>query len=266
MATPIAAPACNKFYDRARFYSIGGRRLPSVTTILGIIDKSGPLMGWAVKEERKAFEAAMLDLVTSGVHLTPDNVLEAVGKAVAGARAAAKLTQKAADIGTAAHALIAWECERMMGKKGLVRPANVPDAAELCLMGWQDWAKSVAFEPLAIEHTVFHPEHRYAGTLDFIARITTGGTRRKVLGDYKTGKAIYPESFLQNKAYRECAAREHGPLDGIIVRLPKTLEDLEAMAPLVIEAMPVPDVDFADFLAAFRLWRWQRRCSGLPVD
>jgi hypothetical protein len=50
--------------DTARFYPIDGQQYPSVTTVLGIIDKSGPLMGWAVKEERRAFEAALLEVLS----------------------------------------------------------------------------------------------------------------------------------------------------------------------------------------------------------
>ncbi len=45
-----AAPA---FYDRARFYTIDGRRFPSVTTILDVINK--PALGpWYAKMERQA--------------------------------------------------------------------------------------------------------------------------------------------------------------------------------------------------------------------
>ena len=44
-------------WSRARFYTIHGRQLPSVTTILDVIAK--PALGpWYAKEERRYFEAA----------------------------------------------------------------------------------------------------------------------------------------------------------------------------------------------------------------
>jgi hypothetical protein len=61
----------------------------------------------------------------------------------------------------------------------------------------------VNLEPLAIERTVYCLECGYAGTLDLYARVKGVLT---VL-DWKSGKAIYPEAFLQNLAYRHAATR-----------------------------------------------------------
>ena len=79
--------------------------------------------------------------------------------------------------------------------------------------------------------------------------------------DWKSGKAIYPEAFLQNIAYRHAAARQGMPSSqGLIVRLPKLVGDP------AWELMAVPEtLEFEDFLAARRLWRWQRRVEGKPV-
>src|SRR5262249_31948989 len=78
--------------------------------------------------------------------------------------------------------------------------------------------------------------------------------------DWKTGRAIYPEALLQNVAYRHAARRLGLPSSqGLIVRLPKLLEDP------AWEVMTVPNtVPLGDFLAALRLWRWQRRSEGRP--
>ena len=76
--------------------------------------------------------------------------------------------------------------------------------------------------------------------------------------DWKSGKAIYPEAFLQNVAYRHAAATLGMPADqGLIVRLPKLLDDP------AWEAMPVPEeLRIDDFRAALALWRWQRKMEG----
>lgn len=60
MATNGATPHT---WDRARFYTIAGQQLPSVTTILEVIAK--PALGpWYAKEERRFFETAMLEVLT----------------------------------------------------------------------------------------------------------------------------------------------------------------------------------------------------------
>jgi len=115
----------------------------------------------------------------------------------------------------------------------------------------------VNLEPLAIERTVYCLASGYAGTLDLYARVKGALT---VL-DWKSGKAIYPEAFLQNIAYRHAATRAGLPsAQGLIVRLPKRLDDP------AWEVMPVPaTLMLDDFLAALRLWRWHRGMNGQPT-
>ena len=72
--------------------------------------------------------------------------------------------------------------------------------------------------------------------------------------DWKSGKRIYPESFLQNAAYRH-AVREMGhgdPKVGLVVRLPKVATDP------TFEVMwcPPEQEAFDNFLHAKRLWEW----------
>jgi hypothetical protein len=71
----------------------------------------------------------------------------------------------------------------------------------------------------------------------------------------------YPESFLQNVAYRHAAIHAGFPTgQGVILRLPKTAEDP------AFEAMLVPDtVTMVDFRAALRRWRWARQMDGKPT-
>ena len=58
------------------------------------------------------------------------------------------------------------------------------------------------FEPefTASEMVVFNSEHRYAGTLDFLANIPKLGDGT-FIGDVKTGNRVYPETSLQLAAY-----------------------------------------------------------------
>ena len=240
---------------RDRFYTIEGHRLPSVTTILDIIAK--PALGpWYAKEERRYFETAMLEVLSRPGARDPEFVLAAVAQAVTGVKAADREKQKAAAIGTAVHAGIEWELRRQLGEDAGPE-LRLPEAAAWAIESWKDWARSVHLEPLAIERTVYCVECGYAGTLDLYARVKGVPT---VL-DWKSGRAIYPEAFLQNLAYRHAAAGSGlASSQGLIVRLPKQLDDP------AWEVMPVPaTLTLEDFLAALRLWRWQRAMNGQPT-
>src|SRR6266481_473011 len=242
------------YWNRARFYTIHGRQLPSVTTILDIIAK--PALGpWYAKEERRYFETAMLEVLTRPGARDPEYVLAAVAQAVTGVKAADREKQKAAAIGTAVHAGIEWELRRQLGEDAGQAP-HLPEVAAWAVESWKDWARSVNLEAVAIERTVYCLECGYAGTLDLYALVKGVLT---VL-DWKSGKAIYPEAFLQNLAYRHAASRAGLPsTQGLIVRLPKHLDDP------AWEVMPVPaTLTLEDFLAALRLWRWQRAMNGQP--
>jgi hypothetical protein len=253
MATEAARAFSPSWRDR--FYTIEGQRLPSVTTVLDIIAK--PALGpWYAKQERRYFETAMLEVLSRPGARDPEYVLAAVADAVTGVKAADREKQKAAAIGTAVHAGIEWKLRQQLGEDAGPEP-RLPEAAAWAVESWKDWARSVNLEPLAIERAVYCLECGYAGTLDLYARVKGVLT---VL-DWKSGKAIYPEAFLQNLAYRHAATRAGLPsAQGLIVRLPKQLDDP------AWEVMRVPTtLTLENFLAALQLWRWHRAMNGQPT-
>src|SRR5262249_4569544 len=121
---------------------------------------------------------------------------------VSGVKAADRAKQQAATIGTAVHAGIEWHLRTQLGEDAGPAP-SLPEAAVWAVESWKDWAQSVTLEPLAIERVVYCEDCGYAGTLDLYARVRG----RLTVVDWKTGRAIYPEAFLQNAAYRHAAAR-----------------------------------------------------------
>lgn len=100
-----------------------------------------------------------------------------------------------ANIGTAVH----HEIEAYI--LGAPRPDVAPelrphmDAFHRFLDEWHP-------EFLMSEGTVWSRTESYAGTLDWIARITTAAGVLTVLGDTKTGRDIYPDTALQCALYR----------------------------------------------------------------
>ena len=256
MAAPLTRARVQKSaWDRARFYRIEGRDLPSVTTVLDIVAKPG-LAPWYAQQERRWFEAAMLEVLAKPGARDPEFVLAAVVEAVSGLKAADRERQRAVTIGSAAHAGIEWHLRTALGEDAGVSPV-LPEAAAWAVESWKDWAKTVGLEPLAIERTVYCLGCGYAGTLDLYARVK--GVLTVI--DWKTGRAIYPEALLQNVAYRHAAAQGGMPAEqGLIVRLPRLPDDP------AWEVMTVPEtLGLQDFRAALALWRWQRRMEGRPV-
>lgn len=267
-----------------RFYDIthsdgSTSRYPSVTTILGSISKPA-LVGWAAKEERLSCLETAADFYAETANtpqLPRPMYLLGLEQRLGKTKAHLKALQKAADIGTATHAAVEWALKaQLLGIAAGPRPPMV-EGAELAFRSWQTWAQAVALEPLLIEQCIWSRTHEYAGTLDHVVRLNARallgtlerqGAVSAALGDWlreretvtacvdvKTGKSIYPESFLQTAAYiRALQEMGHGPVDGgLIVRLPKTAGD----APFEVAVVPPARELFPTFLAARQLWSWQ---------
>lgn len=233
---------------------------PHVTQILSILSKPA-LLPWGIREERRKFKAAMLEVLTrpEPQETTPDAIWQAVEAAVEGISEAERLAKEATDIGTAAHALIANELRVRLGRPS--EPMEPPSEASLrAFEAFLAWAESVDFQPREIEFHVQSQEYGYAGWCDCYALVNDIPS----ILDFKSSKRIWPEAFLQVRGYQE-AARSQGmdAEQGVIVRLPKVVEDPG------VEAVIVPaDCTTEDFVACLSAYRWQKRMEtslAVPV-
>lgn len=157
--------------------------LPSVTTILKVVDKSGPLVGWA-KRETAACAVRNLDVLVRMRETGGDAAATDWLKKIPDYQ-----RDSAANVGTRIHAL----AEQI--NRGL-EPAVSPDEAPM-IDAYRQFL--TAFRPrfLAVEEMVCSLRHAYAGTLDAIAVI---GDETWML-DLKSGVGLYPETGLQLAAY-----------------------------------------------------------------
>lgn len=235
-----------------RFYEVDGDLYPSVTHVLGAINKPA-LVNWAANTERTLVSESACKLYEHCCTLAAPmqraafafNLASMLGKE----KAHQKELAKAGDIGTQAHKLIEWTMRTALKAEAGPKPV-VSDKALWAFMAFEDWARSVALKPILIERTVFSKVHRYAGTMDLLARVNGATT----LVDFKTSKAVYPEMFLQLAAYA-VALEEMGyakPTAAMVVRLPKLETDPE------FEAAPSPPLGdlFPVFMATRQLWEW----------
>jgi hypothetical protein len=228
--------------------------LPSVTTVLKVLDKSGPLVGWA-KRETAACAVRNLDMLAQMRQAGGDAAAVAWLKGIPDFQ-----RDTAADIGTRVHRLVE-QLARGVEPEMTAEEAPFVDAYRSFL---------AAFRPrfLAVEEMVVSLRHGYGGTLDAIAVI---GDQTWLL-DVKTGTGVYPETGLQLAAYASAdfIGRPGTPRR---FRLPRARRfgviHVRPEAARLVEYR-VDRSTFAAFVEARRLLAWQqgpgKSVVGPPID
>jgi hypothetical protein len=245
-------PKENRWGDQSRFYRVGDKEYPSVTTILSCLGKPA-LIAWAAKIERELVIEVSADLYAacpSKPRMSRTGWITSLNSRLTKEKAHSKELKKAGEIGSEAHAWIEWTIKSSLLYDVGACPVISP-AAQIAVGAWERWKNKVSLKPLLCEQAVWSHELGYAGTMDLLAEVNGEVT----LLDWKTSKAVYSESHLQNAAYRH-ALREMGLADkmnGMIVRLPKLATDPD------FEVVPVTESEeslmevFENVLA---LWKW----------
>ncbi len=183
-------PAIQRTQDHRYIYQ--GVTYPGVTSVLGVIDKSGALMTWAARQTAEAMLA---------IHDAPglDSLIASVGRdgVVKAATSRANWQRdEAAHLGTEIHA---WADERVNGRTPLT-PSTT--AAEYTRHYAEWWARSGwrlrLSEAVVVSPAVPGVHEGWGGTFDLLCYDADG---RTVLADIKTGKGVYREAILQLAAY-----------------------------------------------------------------
>jgi hypothetical protein len=235
-----------------RFYNVDGELYPSVTHILTAINKPA-IVPWAAKVEREAVSEAATalygELSAGGQPYPPSWFAAALAAKLGTVKAHQRTLAKAGDIGHEAHQAIEWLLRTALGAEAGPKPV-ISAPAMIAVQAFKAWALRVSLKPILIERIVYSKQHRYAGTLDLLARVD--GVLTMI--DFKTGKAVYDESFLQAAAYA-AALEEMGyrePSQSLIVRLPKVAGD----PPVEVVSVPPRAELLPVFLATRALWEW----------
>lgn len=165
-----------------RQYRVDGKRVPGVTTVLGVLDKPA-LVGWAA---RTAADAAV-EAVANG--LPPDDAKEVGRKAVFARR------DKAADLGTRAHALV----EAHFAGESITVDLTDPDDAKVyaCAKRAIDHIEATCTR-VVLSETAYTSPIGFGGTLDLV--VERDG--KLLIADLKTGKGVHDEVIPQLAAYR----------------------------------------------------------------
>lgn len=169
-----------------------GTRVPSVTTILGVVDKPA-LKPWAFAQGRISGRA------------------EALGQPFAASLS--EVTKGALEVGTIVHLMAELDV------RGENPDAAIPvdldaDLREKVSSGfgaYMAWKKGSRVEIVDCEVPVLSERYRYGGTLDFIGKLDG----KVILGDFKTSNGIWPEYLCQLPAYAQAFTETTGTsIDG----------------------------------------------------
>ena len=113
-------------------------------------------------------------------------------------------TDEAAKVGTLAHALIQADLQKTQLDMRQYSTIQV-DLAENAVLSFYEWKNRHIIEPIHCEVPFVSDRMKYGGTVDCYCKLDGKPT----LLDFKTGKAIYEEYFVQLAAYAELL-RENG--------------------------------------------------------
>lgn len=162
-------------------YRLDGRPVPGVTSIIGVLDKPA-LPRWAARSVAE-YVADHRDAVEHLYDMGRGPMVDAL-RGVPWQR-----RDDAATRGTSLHDI----AERIAGGEEVDVPEPLIPLVEQALAFMEDYQ----IVPVATERSVASREHRFAGKFDLIADSKVG----RAIWDYKSGKAIYPETALQLNAY-----------------------------------------------------------------
>ena len=108
-----------------------------------------------------------------------------------------KVRDKAASIGTIAHALIEADIKGIKLDVSEYAPADV-DKAENAYLAWLEWKNNFHLKTIASEIQLVSEKNLYGGTLDWVVR----NNDSIWLVDFKSSKGIYDEMRYQIAAYQ----------------------------------------------------------------
>lgn len=241
----------------------GGVAIPSVTTALGVIDKSGPLKGWAANvtmdgvavvltagKGRFPFPAAWTAPpegtdATEWLEFQRDKVKLALKRR---GLAHWQVLKGAQEKGTAIH-LVAQEWIED-GRVPIL--ADYPEEQRGGITALGKFLREHKPKFLESEVLVGSARHGFAGRMDTIAILNLNG--RRALADFKTSKKVYGDSHFPQLAAYDLGSQECGadPCDDhYIVRLGSDGE-------FELVKSPRPDLAQGVFLNALTLVRAKR--------
>lgn len=174
-----------KFFPESHQYWVDGARKTGVTSYLGIIDKSRPLVIWATELYRD-FLLNLKDVTESDIY--------------AGCTLHEEKKAEAASIGDEVHNWV----ENYIKGEAVEMPTR--REAQLGVNAFLDWEAANKVKFLSSERVVYSKKHDYIGKMDIEAMVNG----KLCLIDIKTSNGLYNTYLLQTAAYVRADEEESG--------------------------------------------------------
>jgi len=192
-----------------------GKRLAGTTTIIGLLNKP-QLVAWANR--------LGLDGIETG-----------------------KYVDDLAGVGTLAHAMVFAHLNNSKLNTDDYSKNDI-DRAENAMISFLEWAKDKKIKVILSETPLVSEVNQFGGTPDLYCEING----EKLLIDFKTGKAIYDEHFLQVSAYKMLLEENGHKVDkAIIVRIGR--DETEGFETRMITNFKTHEDIFKHLLAIYQL-------------
>jgi hypothetical protein len=180
-----------KFFPESHQYWIDKKRKTGVTTYNGIVDKSGPLVSWAIE----LYLDFLWENVKAGI---PQDELEILY--YKGSKLHKERKEEAASIGDEVHKWI----ENYVQGNAVEMPKT--KEAQIGINAFLDWERDNKVKFLSSERVVYSKKHDYIGKMDIEAKVNG----KLCLIDIKTSNNIYNTYRLQTAAYVKADEEESG--------------------------------------------------------
>lgn len=184
------------FYADKHIYieRLTGDRPISVTGATSVIDKSRPLIFWAIG----LMKDFLLEVSSNGETIGDNHILEA-------SKQHTIRKDQAASKGSAVHD---WIEEYINTKLKKSKDPEMPKDAQVLngVIAFLKWADEHKVKFIATEKIVYSRKSKYVGILDALVMVD----KKLTLIDFKTSSGIYPEFFLQIAGYKAAYEEETG--------------------------------------------------------
>ncbi len=176
-------------------YTLNGKKLTGVTTILGVIDKPA-LIPWAA---RMATDYIKENLSYKRIKLLRKGYVVVRSKVIDEATTAWQRTRDTAgEAGKDVHAILEDIITEAIQKTGGYIETDSHENKQVD--NFLKWARANTIKFLESEKSVYSKSLWFGGTLDFLYEKDS----EVYVGDIKTSSAIYPINYWQCSAYQFC--------------------------------------------------------------
>jgi len=247
-----------------RFDADGNRvEIPGVTTVLQIIDKSKPLMLWAVKLAIMTIQAGLHNADGSRKELSTEDLNWLLNDA---RTKHSQELEEAGDVGHIVHGILEEQIKlAIKNNNGVLQPLDFPPTDERVKNSTGaafEWTQKHKVRFIFTERKVYSREYDVAGTGDGLAWVSSCDdpsccseeyVDRLAFIDWKTSRSMRTTYILQTAIYRFCYIEETGEpvTDTWVLKLDKETGKLTSLhrSPNTFE------MELEAFLAALNLYR-----------